>query len=87
MNSEADRRWMRRIVRRLRCTAIGHVVYPADHNGKSLMRRTPDGVEADCEICGKTIRSTCGLELCGLVWCRKPNARAITPGANENENE
>jgi hypothetical protein len=68
-----------RLVRRLRCILIGHVVYPADHAGKSLMRRTAEGVEADCDICGKTIRATCGLELCGLVWCRKPNAESIHP--------
>ena len=36
------------------------------------MRRTDEGVEAECDHCGKTIRATCGLELCGLVWCRKP---------------
>jgi hypothetical protein len=38
------------------------------------MRRTEEGIEAECDHCGKTIRATCGLELCGLVWCRKPNA-------------
>jgi len=62
-----------RLVRRLRCAIIGHVVYPCDHSGVSLMRRTEAGIEAECDHCGKTIRATCGLELCGLVWCRKPN--------------
>jgi hypothetical protein len=62
-----------RLVRRLRCAIIGHVVYPCDHSGVSLMRRTEAGIEAECDHCGKTIRATCGLELFGLVWCRKPN--------------
>ena len=73
MKRDAARRWMRRFVRRLRCAVLGHVVYPADHNGQSLMRRTADGVEADCDICGQTISASCGLEVAGLVWLRKPN--------------
>lgn len=63
---------LHRLVRRLRCAIIGHLVYPCDHSGASLMRCTDEGVEAECAHCGKTIRATCGLELCGLVWCRKP---------------
>lgn len=73
MKKDADRRWMRRLVRRLRCALLGHVIYPCDHSGSSLLRRTEEGVEADCHYCGKTIKATCGLELRGLVWCRKPN--------------
>ena len=72
--NEPERLSCIRLVRLFRCAIVGHAVYPCDHEGKSLMRRTAEGVEADCHVCGKTIQASCGLHLCGLVWCRKPNA-------------
>lgn len=77
--SNRGRDCVSRLVRRLRCTLLGHVVYPCDHSGSSLLRRTEEGVEADCYHCGKTIKATCGLELCGLVWRRKPNTKTEGP--------
>jgi hypothetical protein len=54
------------------------------------MRRTEAGIEAECDHCGKTIRATCGLELCGLVWCRKPNVKILPPatgGSTKNKDD